>query len=128
MQNGNTFGRYLDGADNWKLLFYPTPGAPNSDSIPLPNYTAGLDFENGLSLYPNPANELVHVMKAGTAVKGKCTLEVYDLQGRLTTATAMEVFAGKRWTVSTESLPAGSYILVLKHSEGISNARFTKAN
>ena len=128
MSEGNSYGRYLDGADNWKLLFYATPGAPNSDSIPPVGILSGIDFESGISLFPNPANQQVNVVKTGEALTGSINLYVMDLQGRKITAPVNNLIFGKRWTIDTSTLPSGSYILVMQSRDGIRNARFSKTN
>ncbi len=127
MSEGKTFGRYLDGADNWKLLFYPTPGAPNSDSIPPLGLTNGMDFENGLSVYPNPANEKLNIVKTGEAIHGQCLVQVFDLQGRLVETSTKTIMTGKSWTIDTSNLPTGSFILSIRSASGNMNARFIKA-
>lgn len=128
MEEGRTFGRYLDGADNWKTLFYATPGAPNSDSIPPLGIVSGLEFESGLSLYPNPSREIVQLVKSGSAFEGNTAISVIDVQGKIQSLKINDFQDGKRWLIHTEELPAGVYFIHIRHNKGISTARFIKVS
>jgi hypothetical protein len=126
MEEGRTFGRYLDGAENWKTLFYATPGAPNSDSIPPVGMISGLEFENELSLYPNPARAIVQLVKSGNALEGKTAISIVDIQGKMQAVKINDFQDGKRWIIHTEELPAGVYFIRIRHDKGVASARFIK--
>ena len=127
MAPGQTFGRYLDGNDNWKKLFYPTPGAPNSDSIPLGVYSPGTEMRNQqLSLFPNPANDYLNVVKPGAPLKDGSVVSVMDLQGRLINAGSIEFSKGKSWKIATGELAPGCYMIVIRSKDSVSTALFNK--
>lgn len=70
----------------------------------------------GLSVYPNPASDILHMAGADTLK----AVSVYDIQGRAFSLTrdndAVNVFA----------LPAGIYILNAETEKGISKIKFVK--
>ncbi|WP_442786863.1 T9SS type A sorting domain-containing protein [Flavobacterium suncheonense] len=71
-----------------------------------PNFTLGTtSFNNisGLNVYPNPANDFLHIT---TAINGVKTIAVYDVMGKevLNTTTANE-------TINVSSLNAGIYMV-----------------
>ena len=126
MEPGLTFGRFEDGTDNWMRIYLATPGAPNSDSIPVPNFISGFETNGGLSIYPNPAQERINILKTGTSIQGISSLEIYDLQGRRMQMSGSEIIQGKHWLLNTEEIENGAYLILIRHSEGISTARFVK--
>ena len=127
MAPGQTFGRFLDGNDNWKKLYYPTPGAPNSDSIPLGVYTPASEMGNQqLSLFPNPANEYLNVVKPGAAFNGGAVISIVDLTGREVNASSIELTSGKSWKISTVNLAHGCYMVVVRSKDSVSTALFNK--
>ena len=126
MEAGMTFGRFEDGTDNWMRIYLATPGAPNSDSIPAPNFISGFETNGGLSIYPNPARERINILKTGTSLPGISSLEIYDLQGRKIQLSGSEIIQGKQWQLNTEHLENGAYLIMIRHSGGISTARFVK--
>ncbi len=124
---GTTFGRYLDGNSNWKLLFYPTPGAPNSDSIPDVGLKPGLETFDGLySIFPNPATDQLQILKVGEHVDQKITIQVFDLQGRICETNVSETLLGKHWTTNTSFLNSGVYTIRITSSKSQSLVRFIK--
>lgn len=71
-----------------------------------PNFTlatAGFNNISGLSVYPNPANDYLHIT---TAINGVKNIAVYDVMGKevLNTTTANEV-------INVASLNAGIYLV-----------------
>lgn len=124
---GTTFGRYLDGNSNWKLLFYPTPGAPNSDSIPDVGLKPGLETFDGLySVFPNPATEQLQILKVGEHLNQKITIQLIDLQGKICETNVSETQTGKHWTLNTNNLNSGVYTLRITSSKSQSLVRFIK--
>jgi hypothetical protein len=77
-------------------------------------------------LYPNPVTNRLNILKAGAVFQGISSVEIYDLQGRKIPLVCTEVLQGKHWLLNTESLENGAYLVLTRHSEGISTARFIK--
>jgi hypothetical protein len=126
MEPGLTFGRFEDGPDNWIRMYVATPGATNTDSVPVPNYISGFENNQGLSLYPNPVTNTLNILKAGAEFQSFSSVEIYDLQGRKIPLVCTEIIHGKHWLLNTEQLENGAYLVLTRHSEGISTARFVK--
>ncbi|MFN8155560.1 MAG: T9SS type A sorting domain-containing protein [Bacteroidia bacterium] len=73
--------------------------------------------ENGFSVYPNPANDIVHLrLNNQQATNGQLT--IYDLSGRLVLTENLEMTAGlQEVTVSVSELSEGTYIVRLNTGE-----------
>lgn len=116
---GSSFGRYLDGSGNWKQLFLPTPGAPNSDSIPtfLPK-----SFESQhVSVFPNPSTDVVQVVWKGEKTSEKINFEWMDVSGRKVAIEPQMLVPGKSWAFRPDTAP-GLYFLLMHfngHTEAI---------
>lgn len=115
MNSGESFGRIPDGGSDLRKLFVSTPGAPNLDSIP-PLYIEGFENINGsLSVFPNPATNILNIVKAGKALEGKAILTIYDVFGKIVQSEpATEAKHGKSWFVHTDRLASGLYFLMLQ--------------
>jgi len=93
---------------NWKL--FPR----NLDDIA--GFTAGGGFEAGLpsasasimSVYPNPASELVTVQLADAAEAAGATATFYTMQGQVVNSTQLQ---GLRTDLGVEGLAEGTYLL-----------------
>lgn len=124
---GRTYGRFLDGNSNWKLLFYPTPGAPNSDSIPDVGFKSGLEtFDGQYSIFPNPASDLLQVIKLGEKNVQETSIEILDVHGRIVNAKAFEIQPNKHWNIQSSNLSPGIYMLRISTSNQHSLVRFVK--
>jgi hypothetical protein len=129
MVAGQTYGRLADGAENWKVLYFATPGSPNSDSIPVPNLLPGIETENSeFSAWPNPANERITLVKSGKHLTGNVSLHLHDLQGKVVPASYTTLSAGKAWSVELHDLPAGIYIASIQSEESYVRAKVIKSN
>jgi hypothetical protein len=126
MEQGLTFGRFEDGTDNWIRMYVATPGATNTDSVPAPNFISGFENNQGISLYPNPVTNTLNILKSGSKFQGISSVEIYDLQGRKISLMSTEIIHEKHWLMNTEQLENGAYLVLTRHSEGISTARFVK--
>jgi hypothetical protein len=124
---GRTYGRFLDGNSNWKLLFYPTPGAPNSDSIPDVGFKSGLEtFDGQYSIFPNPASDLLQVIKLGEKNVQETSIEILDVHGRIVNAKASEIQPNKHWNIQSSNLSPGIYMLRISTCNQHSLVRFVK--
>lgn len=124
---GRTFGRFLDGNSNWKLLFYPTPGAPNSDSIPDVGFKSGLEtFDGQYSIFPNPTSNLLQVIKLGEKNVEETSIEILDVHGRILNTKASEFQPNKHWNIQTSNLSPGMYMLRISTGKQHSMVRFVK--
>jgi len=67
---------------------------------------------SSFSVYPNPANEVLNI-KMGKTMANIKTAQVYDLSGRLVLAPTVSDQA-----ISVKSLSTGTYLLLLKTTDG----------
>ena len=124
---GTTFGRYLDGNSNWKLLFYPTPGAPNSDSIPDVGFDSGIEsFDGQYSIFPNPTKDHIQLIKVGEKNILGTEIVIFDMQGRKIACQISELQANKHWNIQTSNLLPGIYMLSINSKKQHSMVRFVK--
>lgn len=124
---GRTFGRYLDGNSNWKLLFIPTPGAPNSDSIPDVGFKPGLEsFDRHFSLFPNPVHDQLQMIKLGEKNVSVISIEILDIHGRIIETKFSEIQTNKYWNIQTSNLAPGIYMLRIITNNQHSLGRFVK--
>jgi hypothetical protein len=113
MNAGESFGRLPDGGSDLAKLYITTPGAPNQDSLP-PLYLNGIDSRDGmLSVFPNPGNEYIQLVKAGDKIDIDYNLQVLDMQGRRVEAEFQELKSGKAWLIHTNKLSPGLYLAAL---------------
>lgn len=115
---GSSFGRYLDGSGNWKQLFWPTPGAPNSDSIP--SFLPEAAESQNVSVFPNPSTDLVQVVWKGAKTTSPIRFEWMDVSGRKVDLQPEPLVAGKSWAFRPDGSP-GLYFLLI-HCEGRTEA------
>lgn len=123
------WGRLPDGNDNWKYIFYPTPGASNSDSIPIVNSSEllfGDDALNGFSVFPNPSSNLVSIVKKGKSIQENTSFRLTDIAGRSVDCQITEMSEGKFWTLTLGKLPAGIYILQVNSGGNLNSMRLIK--
>ena len=82
-------------------------------------------FENGLELYPNPANQFLHVtILEGSRIKKSDHWQVIDLYGR-------EVLQGRvteaiNFSIDISALPLGIYTLLIENDSAIDSNKFIK--
>ncbi len=76
----------------------------------------------GIVLYPNPANDILHIdLKNG----GLTSIAVTDIQGRVLDVNA-EALNSKQYSVNISNLPAGLYLVRMETEEGkVLNTKFT---
>jgi hypothetical protein len=113
------YGRLPDGNDNWKYIFYPTPGAPNSDSIPLAlsnHFQLEDNFNAQFSAFPNPTSDRVTIIKKGKALDSTPNPILIDLTGKIVDCKIETLLQGKSWTISMQYLPAGIYLMRFNES------------
>ena len=75
----------------------------------------------GLTLYPNPFNNIINV---GGSVKGMVKLELYDVQGRKILTQSMET--SKQFYIGEIGLSEGIYIAKLFHNGNSQNIKIYK--
>ena len=96
-----SFGRYPNGSDTYRVFEYPTPLAFNDD-------ISGIDpiILNQLVIYPNPANSVVYSNK-------KINYTLYDLTGRKIKSDSQS------FKITVDDLDNGIYILKTDQKEVI---------
>ena len=84
----------------------------------------GSDFPNvgvperipmALSVYPNPAGDLLHIELSGTEI---ANVALYDLQGRVVETRHGTSLQSETATVNLRNVPAGVYLLRVRDAEG----------
>ncbi len=86
-----------------------------------PLSVGNVSTDNGIALYPNPANDVISITLGGDI----------DVQGLIilnsvgATVSRPTVTAGKQnYSVNVSSLPTGSYILQIRAADGVVNKKF----
>ncbi|MBC7424887.1 MAG: T9SS type A sorting domain-containing protein [Bacteroidia bacterium] len=80
--------------------------------------------ETGLSVYPNPVNDVLTVSCNYTVLNANGTVEIYDMTGKLVyskTAASIE----SDFTVSTSAFDAGIYTIQYTSGDHTSTSKFT---
>lgn len=128
--SSTNFGRFPDGSDNWQDIYFPTPGSANSDSIP--EDTTGIftpvSDNHFYSVYPNPASNMLNIVRKGAILKNDTYFSLLDISGRELPVVFHQQIAGKAWMASISEIPAGVYLLRAVSAEGISVIRVIKSN
>lgn len=82
-----------------------------------------LDFETGVSLFPNPSNNLINIINdSNTQLLG---LAIYDINGRLIMNVPI-IDGEKVYAVDTYNLASGIYMIELKGQNSTLIKRFIK--
>ena len=104
-EEGRMTGEISDAAD--------TLAGPKS----LHTETTDIPADAALSVYPNPAGDLLHIELTNGV--GIASVALYDLQGRVVTGThAGAPQPGTTTTVNLRNVPAGVYLLRVRDAEG----------
>lgn len=82
------------------------------------NEVANMENASAISIYPNPVAEQLHLNNIGEQTNAS----VYDLAGKLIFQKEIE----KDATLNVATLPAGSYMLMLRFGDKVINQRFIK--
>ncbi len=106
------YGRFPDG-ENWQNIYFPTPEATNSDSIPEDEtgFLDSSDLLSEFSVYPNPSSSSVSIVRIGNLITSKVSFEFYDVTGRRIPVASMEMEAGKFWRFDIQQIPQGLYFI-----------------
>ena len=81
--------------------------------------TTDIPADAALSVYPNPAGDLLHIELSGGG--GIASVALYDLQGRVVTGAGAHAGTpqpGTTTTVNLRNVPAGVYLLRVRDAEG----------
>jgi len=115
MNAGESYGRIPDGGSDLRKLFVTTPGAPNLDSIPALFVNGFENADGSLSIFPNPASNILNVVKVGKPMKGDIAFTIHDVLGKPVPCPTPDIGKpGKSWTINTSGLSSGLYFLMLK--------------
>ncbi len=90
------------------------------NTIPFPGYVTTAANEYGVSVFPNPVNDVLHIKTANTAFN---TATITNAVGQLVATAQVD---NARAAVNVQSLPAGIYFLYLRGEGGSSVQRFEK--
>jgi len=73
------------------------------------------DFDNGFSIYPNPAKDVINI-KSNRADLGFATLKLFDLNGRML-ANYENVSLDTNYSISVQNLLSGIYVLTIQSGD-----------
>lgn len=101
-------------APNWQVYcayFYVDDVCLSSDSLYCPSLTSlnNINSVDNLSIYPNPANDYIHVTGDGIE-----SLKIYDISGRLVKSVSSPV----PLTIDIRNLPEGMYPVAIETRQG----------
>lgn len=126
------FGRE-DNGDN-KVIFTVTDQSGNSNKTEITvNVDIILSAESGnntsgnIRLYPNPANDLVHIEYPRSVDPQLQSLQILDINGRLLNEITEFEKEGKTIPVGVKGLPSGQYFVRLNAGRSLKILRFTIA-
>lgn len=126
IENGNTANhKYADGL---LYFFNGEPLTPNTYTAPALSVYKASDVirlkDSKLTIYPNPAQNIIHV--TCTIGEGKGELAIVNMLGQTVETLAID-FEAKSFEWNLESLPAGTYNLIVRGaSEEINPIKFVK--
>ncbi len=101
-------------------LFTPTPCAANEASVSTNVPSAG----DRLSVFPNPFNGSITLEVEGLKAN-RTQLQLIDINGRIVTNRIL-AFRSGRLAIEATQLPAGTYVLRLTNTYGVSTRRVIK--
>ncbi len=150
-RNINTLTVAMSGAKQWYLNGSPIPGATNDSYKFSTNggYTVAVtdehgcpgmspifdaivsvsaDDADGLQLFPNPANDAVHLTLRRSGMSG-IRLLISDLQGK-SVYQYEDAQVGNEWskTISVRELAPGEYTIEIRTGDLVIRRRFVRSN
>jgi hypothetical protein len=82
---------------------------------------------DGISVYPNPANEATIVVATDLPAAFSGTLELTDMNGKILSEQSLQLESGRNYTEqSVDQLPTGVYWLRLREAAGVRVLKFYK--
>lgn len=95
--------------------YYTSTARQKSNSIDY-TFADANDFE----IYPTPTNQWLFV-KSNSSTSYIAALEIYDAQGKLTTAHTVNNFT--KYMIDIAQYPAGNYSLSIKDNTGVQTVK-----
>jgi CotH kinase protein/Chitobiase/beta-hexosaminidase C-terminal domain/Lamin Tail Domain/Secretion system C-terminal sorting domain/Right handed beta helix region len=114
---GQTFGRYPDGADSLSILF-PTPNSINS----FDDGNTQIDTLKTLSFFPNPVENTLYI-KFNNIDFELFNIEIYDMNSR----KVFSKLVSGNTTANLSRLAQGTYVIYVRTSNNIFISKFVKA-
>ncbi|RYE22384.1 MAG: T9SS type A sorting domain-containing protein [Sphingobacteriales bacterium] len=78
-----------------------------------------------LSIYPNPAMDVLNVGMSDKIIPAKSTVRIYTSMGQLVSSTPMQ-YRDNAWRIDISALPAGMYLCSVYYNGATSTAMFSK--
>jgi len=130
---------------NWGATDFPIGlGTQDGPNIPATAGTYGITFNSAtgayefgepftistkdvldpstISVYPNPANEVIHIDLSATQIRGNVNLSVFDMNGKLLLST--ERHADQPFELRVADLQNGYYTLHISNDDYIIGKQF----
>ncbi|WNJ20717.1 choice-of-anchor J domain-containing protein [Pontibacter sp. G13] len=109
------------GSGRYTLIITDQNGCESEEMETFVNPTSVLPVlpETSFSLYPNPFKDRLHVEISEDGPRVPMQVRLWDLAGRMIAATTWDtrIEPHLRWDIP--SIPRGSYLLEVEHSQGI---------
>lgn len=104
LEVNQSYGRYPDGTEAWQVLYVPTPGAANDNTIPPPATDVVMNelYSRGIETDP----DWIEVYNRGSAEADISGYKIYDSGGQAGTKPKKEFPAG---TV----IPVGGFVVIV---------------
>jgi len=104
LEDGQSYGRYPDGANNWQILYVPTPGAANDNTAPPTEIIIKMNeiFSKGTDADP----DWIEIYNGSTVDVNLSGYKIYDSGGLSGSKPKKEFPAG---TV----IPAGGFFVIV---------------
>lgn len=90
-----------------------------------PDKVSGIDEEQGVKIYPNPAGEKLNIEFSGSQTDDPVEARLYDLNGNL---VKYETNKTPLMDIDVSNLKDGIYVLVLKRGTQVSNYKIIRGS
>jgi len=109
-------------------LDHPIPGSVFIIDHIVFEYSTGIEapapgFGNGISLYPNPAGDVLH-FQLDEALQGEATLRIFDMIGRVVAERNLN--GESRIDLNLTQLQSGQYLYELRKGDEVFSGKFAK--
>lgn len=81
--------------------------------------------QNQLTVYPNPAMDILNIGLNDKVIPAKSTVKIYSNMGQLLSNVPMQ-YRDNAWRVDISALPAGMYLCSVYYDGAVHTARFSK--
>jgi hypothetical protein len=109
--------------DDFRIYNYALSGNEVGQIAGIISDVKNIDFKTNLSLFPVPANDILHINLSEENSNRISTINVFDINGRLVLHKLVDKVNAVELNVA--NLTSGIYILKITNNEGIISKRFS---